>query len=215
MSLVLPSSKGFRGLVRGFEKLIDRQKVGVPPLCGPAATPGMRKRLIEGAPDCIRTRGESWLAVERAAVVEFTSEEKNYPVESVSTGKVRTHASAASFTRRAFDLALDSQAAFFCALISFGKSDVRMIDRTETPVFAAGWLRDGLLGYFSLLGRFPAILNESLLGDSEVVHSQMEYVLPFLEFHRKRLNVHSLFPEGGNYLARQSRALRQSKLKLF
>ena len=43
----------------------------------------MRKRLMEAAPDCIRTRGESWLDVEHAAVVEFTSEEKNYPVESV------------------------------------------------------------------------------------------------------------------------------------
>ena len=43
----------------------------------------MRKRLIEAAPDRTKTRGESLLDVERAAVVEVTSEDKNYPVESV------------------------------------------------------------------------------------------------------------------------------------
>jgi len=43
----------------------------------------MRKRLITTTPETIRTRGESWLDVERAAVVEITSEEEDYPVESV------------------------------------------------------------------------------------------------------------------------------------
>src|ERR1700730_6696623 len=41
----------------------------------------MRKRLIT-APQSIRTHGEGWLDVERAAVVEVTSEDKDYPVES-------------------------------------------------------------------------------------------------------------------------------------
>src|ERR1700720_4912499 len=41
----------------------------------------MRKRLIT-APQSIRTHGEGWLDLERAAVVEVTSEEKEYPVES-------------------------------------------------------------------------------------------------------------------------------------
>src|ERR1700687_4763907 len=41
----------------------------------------MRKRLIT-APQSIRTQGEGWLDVERAAVVEVTSEDKDYPVES-------------------------------------------------------------------------------------------------------------------------------------
>src|SRR5678815_4590361 len=43
----------------------------------------MRKRLITPTPETIRSRGEGWLDVERAAVVEITSEEKDYPVESV------------------------------------------------------------------------------------------------------------------------------------
>ena len=41
----------------------------------------MRKRLM-AAPESIRTRGEGWLDIEGAAVVEVTSEEPNCPVES-------------------------------------------------------------------------------------------------------------------------------------
>ena len=43
----------------------------------------MRKRLITPTPETIRSRADGWLDVERAAVVEITSEEKDYPVESV------------------------------------------------------------------------------------------------------------------------------------
>ena len=42
----------------------------------------MRKRLITPTTESIRTRGEGWLDVERAAVVEVTSEDKDFPVES-------------------------------------------------------------------------------------------------------------------------------------
>src|SRR5437667_12639017 len=42
----------------------------------------MRKRLITPTPESIRTRAESWLDVERAAIVEVTSEDKDCPVES-------------------------------------------------------------------------------------------------------------------------------------
>src|SRR5258708_38817558 len=42
----------------------------------------MRKRLITPSPETIRSRGEGWLDVERAAIVEFTSEDNDYPVES-------------------------------------------------------------------------------------------------------------------------------------
>jgi hypothetical protein len=41
----------------------------------------MRKRLITPTPENIRIRGEGWLDVERAAIVEVTSEDKNFPVE--------------------------------------------------------------------------------------------------------------------------------------
>jgi hypothetical protein len=42
----------------------------------------MRKRLITATAERSRTRGEGWLDVERAAVVEVTSEDKDFPVES-------------------------------------------------------------------------------------------------------------------------------------
>ena len=42
----------------------------------------MRKRLITPTAETIRTRGEGWLDVERNAVVEVTSEDEDYPVES-------------------------------------------------------------------------------------------------------------------------------------
>jgi hypothetical protein len=42
----------------------------------------MRKRLITPTPEVIRSRGEGWLDIGRAAVVEFTSEDKDHPVES-------------------------------------------------------------------------------------------------------------------------------------
>lgn len=42
----------------------------------------MRKRIITPTAETIRSRGEGWLDVERAAIVEITSEDKDYPVES-------------------------------------------------------------------------------------------------------------------------------------
>lgn len=42
----------------------------------------MRKRLITPTPETVRSRAGDWLDVERAAVVELTSEEQDYPVES-------------------------------------------------------------------------------------------------------------------------------------
>jgi hypothetical protein len=42
----------------------------------------MRKRLITPTPEKVRSRGEGWLDVERAALVEVTSEDADYPVES-------------------------------------------------------------------------------------------------------------------------------------
>jgi hypothetical protein len=42
----------------------------------------MRKQLIPPTPETVRPYGESWLDLERAAAVEVTSEEQNFPVES-------------------------------------------------------------------------------------------------------------------------------------
>jgi len=42
----------------------------------------MRKRLITPTSAPVRSRGEGWLDVERAAIVEIASEDKDHPVES-------------------------------------------------------------------------------------------------------------------------------------
>ena len=42
----------------------------------------MRKRLIPPTQETVRPDGEGWLDLERAAAVEVTSEEENFPVES-------------------------------------------------------------------------------------------------------------------------------------
>ena len=50
----------------------------------------MRKRVITPTQGTVRSRGEGWLDVERAAIVEITSEDKNFPVESVfSSGETQ------------------------------------------------------------------------------------------------------------------------------
>lgn len=43
----------------------------------------MRKRLITPTPEIVRSRREDWLDVERAAIVEISSEQEDYPVEAV------------------------------------------------------------------------------------------------------------------------------------
>jgi len=42
----------------------------------------MRKQLITPRPETVRSRSESWLDIERAAMVEITSEDRNFPIES-------------------------------------------------------------------------------------------------------------------------------------
>jgi hypothetical protein len=67
----------------------------------------MRKRLITPTPDFIRASGEGWLDVERSAVVEVTSEEKDFPVElafaSRDTGGWRAAVSGSQTIRLIFD----------------------------------------------------------------------------------------------------------------
>ena len=56
----------------------------------------MRKRLATPTAEPIWARGEGWLDIERAAVVEVTSEDKEFPVESAfASGDVRGRRAAA------------------------------------------------------------------------------------------------------------------------
>src|SRR6266481_9812808 len=42
----------------------------------------MRKRLVTPTPATVQAQRESWLDLERAATVEVTSEDKDFPIES-------------------------------------------------------------------------------------------------------------------------------------
>lgn len=56
----------------------------------------MRKRLIIPTPETIRAHEKGWLDVERAAVVEVTSEDKDFPVElAFASGDTRGWRAAA------------------------------------------------------------------------------------------------------------------------
>jgi hypothetical protein len=67
----------------------------------------MRKRLIPESSDTARSSAEDWLDVERTAVVEVTSEDKDYPVESAfsltDAGGWRAAAPGTQTIRLAFD----------------------------------------------------------------------------------------------------------------
>jgi hypothetical protein len=67
----------------------------------------MRKRLITPSPQDVRSLDEGWLDLDGAAVVEVTSEEKEYPVESaLVSGEMRGWRAADSGTqtiRQIFD----------------------------------------------------------------------------------------------------------------
>jgi hypothetical protein len=60
----------------------------------------MRKRLITPSPQDAAAHDEGWLDLDRLAVVEVTSEDKDYPVESaLAAEKVRGWRAAASGTQ--------------------------------------------------------------------------------------------------------------------
>lgn len=42
----------------------------------------MRKQIVTPTPATVQARGEGWLDLEHAAIVEVTSEDKDFPIES-------------------------------------------------------------------------------------------------------------------------------------
>jgi hypothetical protein len=69
----------------------------------------MRKRLITPTPETVRSRAEGWLDVERAAIVEITSEEKDFPVESISFRERRGAGARRNRGLKRFDSCLTSR----------------------------------------------------------------------------------------------------------
>src|SRR6202166_1349265 len=98
----------------------------------------MRKRLITPIPQDIPHLDEGWLDLDRAAVVEVTSEEKDYPVESaLVAGEMRGWRAAESGTQT-IRLIFDQPQKVTRIALSFEEAET-----PRTQEFALRWSGDG------------------------------------------------------------------------
>ena len=98
----------------------------------------MRKRLITPTPETIRTRSEGWLDFERTAVVEVTSEDKDYPVESAFVSGDARGWRAAAPGSQTIRLVFDQPQRFKCIGLVFEENET-----TRTQEFVLRWSPDG------------------------------------------------------------------------
>ena len=98
----------------------------------------MRKCLITSTPENIRTRGEGWLDVERAAVVEVTSEDNDFPVEAAFiSGDARGWRAAAPGSQT-IRLIFDQPQTLRCISLVFEENETG-----RTQEFVLRWSSDG------------------------------------------------------------------------
>jgi len=98
----------------------------------------MRKRLFTPTPQGIRPHDEGWLDLDRAAVVEVTSEEKEYPVESaLVSGEMRGWRAADSGTQT-IRLIFDEPQRLTRISLLFEESETE-----RTQEFVLRWSPDG------------------------------------------------------------------------
>ena len=83
----------------------------------------MRKRFITPTAESIRTRGQGWLDVEGAAVVEVTSEDKDFPVESVFVSGDERGWRAAAPGAQTIRLILDQTKTLRCISLVFEENE--------------------------------------------------------------------------------------------
>jgi hypothetical protein len=98
----------------------------------------MRKRLITPSPERIRTRGEGWLDVDRAAVVEVTSEDKDFPVESAFVSGDARGWRAAAPGSQTIRLIFDQPQRLRCVSLIFEEDEA-----ARTQEFVLRWSSDG------------------------------------------------------------------------
>lgn len=98
----------------------------------------MRKRLITPTPESIRTHGEDWLDVQRAAVVEFTSEDKACPVEGAFVSGDAQGWRAAAPGSQTIRLVFDQPQRLRCISLVFEENQI-----SRTQEFVLRWSPDG------------------------------------------------------------------------
>jgi hypothetical protein len=97
----------------------------------------MRKRLV--TPTAERTaRGQGWLDLERAAVVEVTAEDRDFPAESAFASEDAGGWRAGASGRQTIRLIFDHPQRLTCVFLVFEE------DQTErTQEFVLRWSSDG------------------------------------------------------------------------
>src|ERR1700757_3204176 len=98
----------------------------------------MRKRLINPTAERPGTLGQGWLDLERAAVVEVTSEDKDFPVESAFVSEDAHGWRAAAPGRQTIRLIFDRPQKLKCVCLVFEEDKTR-----RTQEFVLRWSSDG------------------------------------------------------------------------
>jgi hypothetical protein len=98
----------------------------------------MRKRLITPTQETVRSRGEGWLDVERAAMVEITSEDKDFPVESAFASGEAQGWRAAEAGTQTIRLVFDHPQRLKRISVVFEEKEI-----ARTQEFALRWSADG------------------------------------------------------------------------
>jgi hypothetical protein len=98
----------------------------------------MRKRLITPTPEGIQSRGEGSLDIERAAVVEVTSEHQDYPIESALISGDARGWRAAGPGRQTIRLIFDQPQKLTRISLVFEENEI-----ARTQEFILRWSPDG------------------------------------------------------------------------
>ena len=98
----------------------------------------MRKRLITPTPDTIRATGEGWLDVERSAVVEVTSEDKDFPVDLAFASRDTRGWRAAVPGNQTIRLIFDQPQKLSCISLIFEENETE-----RTQEFVLRWSSNG------------------------------------------------------------------------
>lgn len=98
----------------------------------------MRKRIIKPTPEGIQTRGVGSLDLERAAIVEVTSENKDYPVESAFASGDVPGWRAAEPGNQTIRLVFDQPQRLRCISLVFEENET-----ARTQEFVLQWSPDG------------------------------------------------------------------------
>ena len=98
----------------------------------------MRKRLISPPPERIRTHGEGGLEIGRAAVVEVTSENENFPIESAFVSGNARGWRAAGPGSQTIRLIFDHPQTLGGISLVFEEDEIR-----RTQEFVLRWSSDG------------------------------------------------------------------------